>query len=287
MRGAFFFLLVFSFATLCGETVTPTLEKETLFLGEPVVLTVPVSPGKEIRAEIVGEQHDFALITAEAAGDRVRIVLSATDTGSRKTPPLILHNDGAAYEIPPMTVSIAPNTTENATNLRDIKPPVTAYEPDYTLLWIGGALIVLAALFVLLWHLSKRRRKQDLVPTAQKTPYHVALEYRRRAEKQLHEMDYESFADTVTAGLRHYLELVKQRPFLEMTTGEIRRTLKKSDVPPEEAERIVTFLGEADRFKYADEPFSTDRFSALLDEFSRIIERLERHYLTTASFSRK
>ncbi len=261
---------------LSAETLVPILEKSTVFFGEPVTLLVPVTPGKEMRSTLKEEDKNFALIGTETAERKIRIILSALETGSLQTPSLTLLVDGVSYEIAPVTVTITPNTTPEETNLRDIKPPVTAHEPDYTILWVAGALLVLAGMILLFWRLSKRRHRIATIATASRSPYQIALEYRRRAEQQLHEMDYEAFTDTVTAGLRHYLELVKHRPFLEMTTNEIRRALKKSDLLPEDAERIVTFLSDSDRFKYADEPFASDRFSALLDEFSRIVDKIER-----------
>ncbi len=269
------FLLLAAFA-IHAETLTPTLEKSTLFFGEPVTLLIPVAPGETLRATVKEEDKNFAVIRTEPADGKIRIVLSALETGSFTTPPLILFVDGRSYEIAPVAVTVTPNTTEADTSLRDIKPPVKAFETDYTLLWVLGAITVVALLLFLFWRLSKRRRREATISASEKTPYQVALEYRRRAEQQLQEMDYEAFADTVTAGLRHYLELVKHRPFLEMTTGEIRRVLKKTDISAEEAERIVAFLSDADRFKYADEPLSSDRFSALLDEFSRIVDKIER-----------
>ncbi len=263
-------------ALLFAESVAPQPGEKEIFLGEPLILTVPVRPGKEISAALAEESANFSLIRTEPAGERIRITLSALETGALRTPPIVLRNDGAELRVEPVDVTVKPNTTESETQLRDIKPPAKAYEADHTLLWIVGGALAVAALFLLFWRLSKRRRKQVVIPVAQKTPYQLALEYRRRAEQQLQEMDYEAFADTVTAGLRHYLELVKHRPFLEMTTGEIRRALKKSDVAAEDAERIVAFLADADRFKYADEAFTSDRFSAFLDEFSRIVDKIER-----------
>jgi len=263
-------------ALLLAEDITPQAEKKELFFGEPVVLTVPVRPGKELSAFPKSDDANFALVKTESAGEQIRLTLSALETGTFKTPPLVLRVDGTEYGILPVELTVKPNTAESDTQLRDIKPPVKAYEPDYTLLWILGGLLILAALFYLFWRLSKRRRKESLIAVAQKTPYQLVMEYYRRAEQELRDMEFERFADTVTAGIRHYLELMKHRPFLEMTTSEVRKALKNTDLPAESADRIVTLLKNADRFKYADERFTTDDFSHLLAEFRAIVDTIEK-----------
>ncbi len=256
--------------------VTPSLEKNPVFFGEPIVVQVPVTPAKELRADLPAEEKKFSLIRVEPAPQAIRIVLSVLEPGEHPTPVITLHNGGEQYEVASVNLTVKPNTTEDDTQLRNIKPPVRAYERDYTLLWVFGAILLLALLFFLFWRLSKRRRAVIASAPPEKSPYQVALDYRRRAERLLQEMDYERFADTITAGLRHYLELVKRRPFLEMTTSEVQRTLKKSYLPADDVGRIVSFLAEADRFKYADESFPSERFSAFLDEFSHLIDRMER-----------
>ncbi|HSA34459.1 MAG TPA: hypothetical protein P5077_12105 [bacterium] len=282
MRNALFLMLLLP-ALLLAEDITPRLEKKEIFLGEPVVLTVPVKPGKEMSAFPKAEDADFAVVGAGPAGEQVQITLSALETGALKTPPVILRVDGAEYAILPVELTVKPNTVESDTHLRDIKPPVKAYEPDHTLLWILGGIILIALLFYLFWRLSKRRRKQELIAVAQKTPYQVAMEYCRRAEQELRDMEFERFADTVTAGIRHYLELQKHRPFLEMTTSEVKRALKNTDLPPATAEQVVALLKEADRFKYADEHFTTDNFNRLLLEFRAIVDVVEKQNIVSTT----
>lgn len=263
-------------ALLRAEDIAPQLEKKEIFFGEPVVLTVPVKPGKELSAFPKSDDANFSLVKTEPAGEQVKLTLSALEPGTLKTPPITLRVDGTEYGILPVEVTVKTNTAESDTQLRDIKPPVKAYEPDYTLLWILGGLIILAALFYLFWRLSKRRRKESLIAVAQKTPYQVAIEYCRRAERELRDMEYEKFADTVTAGIRHYLELMKHRPFLEMTTSEVRKALKNTDLPADTAEQVVALLKEADRFKYADEQFTGEQFEHLLAGMHAVIAAVEK-----------
>ncbi len=272
----YFFLILLLPTLLLAEDITPQAERAELFFGEPVVLTVPVKPGKELSAFPKSDDANFALVKTEPAGDRIRLTLSALEPGTLKTPPITLRVDGTEYGILPVEVTVKPNTAESDTQLRDIKPPVKAYEPDYTLLWILGGLLILAALFYLFWRLSKRRRAEQLIAVAQKTPYQVALEYCRRAERELRDMEYEKFADTVTAGVRHYLELMKHRPFLEMTTSEVRKALKNTDLPADTAEQVVALLKEADRFKYADEQFTGEQFEKLLADLHAVIAAVEK-----------
>jgi|GEM_PF-1241619 len=262
--------------SLVAEEVTPLIEKKEVFLGEPIVLTIPLKPSGKMSASPKGDDTSFAVVGIEPAGEQVRIVLSALNIGTRKTPPILFRVNGTEYTVVSVEVIVKPNTTETDTHLRGIKLPLRAYEPDYLILWLIGSVLILTGLFFLFWRLSKRRRARELVTTVRKTPYQIALEYRRRAEQELQEMEYEEFTDTVTAGIRHYLELVKQRPFLEMTTNEVKKALKKTDLSHEESERIISLLTEADRFKYADERFSTEQFTRLLDEFCRIVDRIER-----------
>ncbi len=282
MRYALFLILLLP-ALLRAEDITPQLEKKEVFFGEPVVLTVPVSPGKELSAFPKSDDANFALVKTEPAGDQIKLTLSALEPGTLKTPPITLRVDSAELGIESVEVTVKPNTAESDTQLRDIKPPVKAYEPDYTLLWILGGLLLFAALFYLFWRLSKRRRKESLIAVAQKTPYQLVMEYYRRAEQELHDMEFERFADTVTAGIRHYLELMKHRPFLEMTTSEVRKALKNTDVPAESADRIVTLLKNADRFKYADERFTTDDFGLLLAEFRAIVDVIEKQNIVSTT----
>jgi len=179
MRSALFLVLLP--ALLFAEDIIPQLEKKEFFLGEPVILTVSAGPGKDISAAPKGEEANFSLVKTEAAGEQVKITLSALETGTLKTPPIVLRVDGAEHAVLPVEVTIKPNTAEDETQLRDIKPPVKAYEPDYTLLWVLGALIAVAALFYLFWRLSKRRRKETLIPAAQKSLYQLVMEDIRHA----------------------------------------------------------------------------------------------------------
>lgn len=275
MRQTIFLLMLLPAILLAGD-IAPQAEKGEIFFGEPVVLTVTVKPGKELSAFPKGDDARFSLVKTEPEGDRIKLTLSALETGTLKTPPITLRVDGTEYAVLPVEVTVKPNTAESDTQLRDIKPPVKAYEPDYTLLWVLGGLLLIAALFYLFWRLSRRRRKESLIPVAEKTPYQLAMEYYRRAEQELRDMEYEKFADTVTAGIRHYLELTKKRPFLEMTTSEVRRMLKKSDLPADDTDRIVSLLADADRFKYADERFTAGQFDHLLAEFRTIIDVIEK-----------
>ncbi|HNT28007.1 MAG TPA: hypothetical protein PKH10_07500, partial [bacterium] len=89
-----YLLIVLLPILLFAEDITPQLEKKEIFLGEPVILFVPLKPGKELSAFPKSDDANFALVKTEPAGERVQLTLSAIETGTLNTPPLILRIDG-------------------------------------------------------------------------------------------------------------------------------------------------------------------------------------------------
>ena len=91
----------------------------------------------------------------------------------------------------------------------------------------------------------------------------------------LEKSELEQFVDEVTAGIRAYLEAKKEIHFLEMTTKEVSRALKKENFDKETSESIISLLKLGDRFKFADETLQQNEFKVMIDKFTSLVDTIE------------
>lgn len=169
---------------------------------------------------------------------------------------------------------VATNTiTAGATNqLRDIKPPVVIPNGWLWAIWIAGALLVLALIF-LAWR--QWRKKKDQLPIEEIIPPHIRA--RRKLEAALGLISQpREFCILVSDTIRLYLEERFEFHAPERTTEEFLHELKQTDrLTPDQKESLGEFLNRCDLVKFAryepGEPELRDLHAAAL----RLVEETE------------
>jgi len=165
------------------------------------------------------------------------------------------------------TVSIA-----NATDIRDIAPPVEIPSGYEWLWWVLAALVVIVAA-LLFWRWWRKRAAQVLVVPA--IPAHV------RAKQKLQEAlgliaQPKPFVIAVSAAARWYLEERFNFRAPERTTEEFLYELQRTDrLTREQKESLGQFLTNCDLVKFAKyEPGETE-LRSLHASAVRLVEETE------------
>ena len=244
------------------QVIPPQLESnwgDFLVHSQSVASTVSNSDGTETTSQVID----------------VRLFAPGTFT----TPPLpitISDPTGELSEVltEPVSLTIASVLVEGDTELRDIKPQAELPYMNW-LPWLV-ALFLFTLIFsgAFIWW-RRNRARLSLVWIDNRLPYEVALDELQRVEdlnlpaNGRFKEHYTLVSDTI----RLYIEKVYQIPVLERTTGEIKTSLKSSQIAREVAELLVNFLDESDLVKFSK--FTPDVVSAeqLLTNGRLIVEK--------------
>jgi hypothetical protein len=231
------------------QVIPPQLESswgEFLVHSQSMASTVNNSDGTETTSQVID----------------VRLFAPGTFT----TPPLpitISDPSGQLSEVlaEPVSLTIATVLVEGDTELRDIKPQAELPYMNW-LPWLAG-LTVFTLIFsgAFVWW-RRNRARLSRVWVDNRLPHEVALDELGRIE----ELDlpargrFKEHYTLVSDTIRLYIEKVYQIPVLERTTGEIKASLKGSQVSHEVAGLLVNFLDESDLVKFSK--FAPDVVSA-------------------------
>ncbi|MFO7734852.1 MAG: hypothetical protein R6W70_01415 [bacterium] len=278
-KTALFTILLFSLFFLYAEIFEIRPVEESVFFGEPVKIVLNRYFKKPVQINFKKSTDKFSVISVETNEDKNQTVINvmALETGEKDIPELLLlDGNGDKHSVLAGTVHVKPNTKETDTELRDIKEPRKAYEKDYLPLYILAGIIVAILLFLIIRRIIKkcRKKKDEYEAVSRQSPYELVMDYYRRAERHLEKGDTEKFTDDVTIGIRIYLEKLTREPFLEMTTTEVRKNIRKCDIDSRLAEEIISLLMKGDRVKFADEVFPLEVYKEMLHDFSRFIQTL-------------
>ena len=87
---------------------------------------------------------------------------------------------------------------------------------------------------------------------------------------------YQNLLESVNEGIPSLKKYLKTRKnYVEMTTFEVRRTLKRDHVFSENSSEILAILNLADRYKFADEPLKPEDFDSLIEGFRDFLKKKE------------
>lgn len=157
--------------------------------------------------------------------------------------------------------------------------PVTVTQPDYTLAWVGGGLLLLVLTVLLtLWAARRWRRRvrQQTPAPPPRPPWEVALE--RLAELRgdrlsaVEQQRLVEWIDGLSDALRNYLGRRFGFEGLESTSDEIvahLRSLRPAGLTPEE---VALILRECDLVKFAKVPADAERCDLLLHQAVHLVE---------------
>ena len=198
--------------------------------------------------------------------------------GTFTTPPMpitVSDPSGQLSEVlaEPVTLTIASVLVEGDTQLRDIKPQAELPYMDWLPWLVGLGLFALIFSGAFIWW-RRNRARLSLAWVDNRLPHEVALDELGRIEelylpaKGRFKEHYTLVSDTI----RLYIEKVYQIPVLERTTGEIKASLKSSQVSHELTVMFVNFLDESDLVKFSKFTPDVDSAGQLLSSGRLIVE---------------
>ena len=211
---------------------------------------------------------------------RASLLLTTWMGGSYTLPdiPILMDGDTLVFKAPaePLEVTELPVDMETfqAHDIKDqVKFPYTLAE---LFPWIYGTVMVLMALAALILYLVYREKKKE-EEIRQAEPAHIrALRQldRFRGQQYWKPDQQKAFYSGVTDALREYIASRYGVGALEMTTAEIFRDLKESDIPEDLYQEMQTLFERADFVKFA-------KFTATDQENATVLPQAIRFVTTT------
>ncbi|MBO4711441.1 hypothetical protein J5681_05930 [bacterium] len=271
------FIAFFMNLALFAESFAPEIQNSEVFLGDEVIVKVNIAPAENITA-VFGENFADAKIRkieATPEKDAVLLKIVVFKSGEMEIPEINITSGGVSGTVNAFSIDVKTRTDENDTELRGLKETVEIREKDYMLLYVAGALLLAAALVFAFFKLKKRFAKKAVEKIPEVVPSEVAKEFIKKAEEKRSEGDFESFTDLVTLGLKTYMSLKSHKNYVEMTTSEVKRAIKRDHLFASDSDCILSILKLADRYKFADEPLKPEDFDSLIDGFKDFLKKKE------------
>ena len=276
MKKLVFVIFFLSFSVF-AESFAPEIQNDEVFLGDDISVKIKIQPSENISAAFSEKFADAKIRKAEATPEKDAVLLKIVvfKSGEVEIPEINITSGGVSGTVEPFKITVLTRTEEGDTELRGLKENAAIKEKDYTLLYVLGALLLAAALIFAFFKLKKRfaEKAEEKVPEV--VPAEVAKEFIRKAEAKRKEGDFESFTDLVTLGMKTYMSLKTHKNYVEMTTYEVKRALKRDHLFSENSAEILAVLNLADRYKFADEPLRPEDFDSLIGGFKDFLKKKE------------
>ena len=290
-------LIVPLFAQEDAISISTSVDKSRMTIGDLITYTVAVAHDEEIRVEMPGlganlgsfQIRDYEVHDPKKEKGRivssVDYVISTFFTGEFEIPPLTIRyftpGDSTAKALTTQTIEIVVESVKpsEAGDIRDIKPPVEIpRDVWHTLRWF-----VLGAFFLLLASLSYvvyRRKKagKPLLPARAeppRPPHEVAYERldALKGSDRLERGEIKEYYIEVSEIIRQYVEGRYYLVALEMTTTEVLEQFTRADVSEDEVALFQAFLERCDLVKFAKLIPSAEENDAILKTAYEIIDR--------------
>ncbi|MBO4699305.1 hypothetical protein J5690_06815 [bacterium] len=276
MKRLIFIIFFLNFA-LFAESFAPEIQNGEVFLGDEVIVKVNIVPAENVTAAFDGDFADAKIRKIESTPEKDAILLKIVvfKSGEVEIPEINITSGGVSGKIEAFSVDVKTRTEDADTELRGLKENAAIMEKDYTLFYVAVALLLAAALIFAFFKLKKRFAKKVEEKIPEVVPSEVAKEFIKKAEAKRAEGDFESFTDLVTLGLKTYMSLKTHKNYVEMTTSEVKRTLKRDHLFASDSEIILSILKLADRYKFADEPLRPEDFDSLIEGFKDFLKKKE------------
>ena len=137
--------------------------------------------------------------------------------------------------------------------------------------WIGGTILLLIALFVLLF--TRKRKSDPTESVSQIPPHEKALQELRDIWSDQEELDDKIFVITVSDVLRRYIEAAFSIRAPERTTEEfLEEASQHEDLKGDFADRLDEFLSIVDLVKFARMPLASNKREELHESAVNFVE---------------
>ncbi len=176
--------------------------------------------------------------------------------GTFTTPPLPLTISDSRGNVSqtmaaPASLTVRSVLVDGDSELRDIKPQAELPSPPPWPTIAGASLAAALLLAVVVWWIFRRRGGRgflDRRPADQRA--YDSLD--RIAGLRLPEAgQFKKHYALVSHCLRLYIDQQIHIPAQDLTTGELRRRLRKSEISPSTVQRLLSLLGDADLVKFS------------------------------------
>lgn len=282
-----YMLLLLTLSVQLGALVNQSVEKpDTLYLGSKFRLNL--TSDAEIIDVIIPDTltaftvSDRQVIKQKGKPKGLALDITVLDTGEQAFPALTVKKLSSTQDTDitrPFRLTILETRSPQDSLLMDIAPvrklkgelPLWAY-------FVIPLVMLLAAVTFLLWYLRERRRKKAaLRRTApalidSRPNWKKALEdlYLLNQQKLPEQGEYITYHFRLSEIMKQFLEADYSFPANEMTTREIRHFLKsaKHRLPPE-PEKLLNWLDDCDKVKFAKYVPSLDDCADKMDWFMR------------------
>ncbi|HMP83685.1 MAG TPA: hypothetical protein PKA41_13385 [Verrucomicrobiota bacterium] len=160
----------------------------------------------------------------------------------------------------------------NATDIRDIKPPLEIPNPWETVLYAAGVVVAVAVVYLLCLWWRKRWAKPRVAPPI---PAHVRARMRLQEALQLISQA-NPFCTLVSDTVRHYLEERFRFRAPERTTEEFLHELQRTELlTRDQKESLGDFLTQCDLVKFARYEPGEAELKELHGSAVRLVEETE------------
>lgn len=271
-------LLSFCALAQNGEgIISAKLDRDSILIGEQVVLTLEVDPdglpvtwpviGDTLapHIEVVGDSGLDTVQTDDSGGPTgvhvVRqLLLTSFDTGYWAVPALRFRIGMQDLESKAFLVHVQGVELDSATTPKDIKP---IHELPFSMVWwlrenwiwvAGGGAIALAVVALILLVRRARRKTPAAEVEAPPVPLHERVLLQLEAldkERVWQQGDHKGYQSRLTDLLRGYIEERYSVPALERTTDELLHELRVSPLSMEQQSLLSNLLRLADMVKFA------------------------------------
>lgn len=257
--------------------ISAKLDRDSILIGEQVVLTLEVEPdGLPVTWPVIGDTlaphievvGDSGLDTVQTddsggpTGSHVvrQLVLTSFDTGYWAVPALRFRIGAQDLESKAFLVHVQGVELDSAASPKDIKP---IHELPFSMVWwlrehwiwvAGGGAIALAVVALILLVRRYRRKAPAAEIAAPLIPLHerVLLQLEALDKERLWQQgDHKGYQSRLTDLLRGYIEERYQVPALERTTDELLHELRVSPLSMEQQSLLGNLLRLADMVKFA------------------------------------
>lgn len=269
-------ILLMFYVLSASEEMKGFLEKKELFFGEKNHLLLDKKLEGDVVVNFKSESDKFVLSKPFKNKDaKWEITVTALDYGDMKTPEVLINNHGKTYNIGAFAFKVKPNKDEKDNKFSDMWGMVEHRVKTYMILYIiAGLLIVLLVIFIIL-KLKKRKKEFAGDKMKELTSKEVAAIYIKYAEDNYKKGCEDGYIDSISMGVKFYLGKRFNYNIPEMTTGELRRYIKKNLDDESVFNEIVFVMKSCDSFKFAGARVEKDIYDSLIDKFKLVVNKME------------
>ena len=278
-------------------SISSSVDKARIRIGDLITYTVTVTHDKDIRVEMPGlganlggfdirdyQVHDPKKEKGQIVS-QVDYIISTFFTGEFEIPPLTVNyyspGDSTAKALTTEKIKIVVESVKasEAGDIRDIKPPVEIPRNWWlTLRWFALGLGVIALAGLGYWIYRRKKQGKGLLPVREippRPPHEVALERldQLRDSDLLEKGEIKQYYIEVSEIIRQYIEGRYFIIAMEMTTTEVLEGLSSAELPEEDFQSFSDFLNRCDLVKFAKVIPSENQNREILEMAYDIVHR--------------